>query len=496
MKDTLVSNIRTSLSHPLRVDTISVPRGSGQIGMTLCPGRRDHHSIDGEWARDLDLDLDVIAEWKPDAILTLLEPHEFRELGIPGFAEAVLGRGLTWKNLPIKDGGIPSASFERQWETSGAALRALLQRRGRVLIHCRAGLGRTGTIAARLLIELGLDPKAAINAVRAARPRAIERGPQQNYVLRCRSVRDNDLSPIEDRALGCLLGLAVGDALGTTLEFRRRDSYAPLTDMIGGGPFSLKAGEWTDDTSMAICLAESLIAYPDLDEKDLMDRFVRWSDHGENSVNGRCFDIGLTTRRALDRFLRTKNPIAGSTSPDSAGNGSLMRLAPVVLRWLGNSNAAMMAARRQSATTHAAPSAVEGCAYFVCVLIDAMTTGSKTVALAPRKVEQADVGEVALGSWDRDRRYIRSTGYVIDTLEAALWSVARASSFEEALLLAANLGEDADTVAAVTGQLAGAIWGKSSIPARWLDLLAERERIELLGRRLIEIGSARGSLQS
>lgn len=295
------------------------------------------------------------------------------------------------------------------------------------------------------------------------------------------------MTSINERAAGCLLGLAIGDALGTTLEFRSRDSYPPLTDIIGGGPFKLRPGEWTDDTSMALCLAESLIAFPEFNEHDLMDRFVRWRDRGENSVNGRCFDIGVTTSNALDRYLRTKNPIAGSARPDTAGNGSLMRLAPVALRWFRDPDAAMAGARRQSATTHAAEAAVEACAYFAKLLVVGITTGNKSAVLERASSPNSNVDAVAGGSWKRNRNDIRSSGYVIDTLEAALWSVSQASSFEEAVLLAANLGDDADTVAAVTGQLAGSIWGMGGIPVRWFTLLAQRERIEDLGRQLCEL---------
>ena len=137
----------------------------------------------------------------------------------------------------------------------------------------------------------------------------------------------------QDRALGCLLGLAVGDALGTTLEFARRDSRPAVTDMVGGGPFGLPPGAWTDDTSMALCLAESLLAHGRVDPHDLMTRFVRWYRDGHNSVTGTCFDIGGATRAALERFLRTGDPLAGSTDPRSAGNGSIMRLAPVPLAY-------------------------------------------------------------------------------------------------------------------------------------------------------------------
>src|SRR5258708_26817910 len=188
----------------------------------------------------------------------------------------------------------------------------------------------------------------------------------------------------EDRARGCLLGLAVGDALGTTLEFRPRDTCPPLTDMIGGGPFHLAAGEWTDDTSMALCVADSLIENGDLDETDLMHRFVRWWRTGENSVTGWLFDIGFTTRRALSEFEKSGNARAGSRDPNTAGNGSLMRLAPVAIRHHGDRTRAVDVARRQSVTTHAAPAAVDACAFFAGLLVDAISSAERSALLSPR----------------------------------------------------------------------------------------------------------------
>jgi ADP-ribosylglycohydrolase len=292
--------------------------------------------------------------------------------------------------------------------------------------------------------------------------------------------------PTTDRALGCLLGLAVGDALGTTLEFTGRDDRLPLTDMEGGGPFRLQPGEWTDDTSMALCLADSLIAGGRLDQRDLMERFVRWWRGGENSHNGRCFDIGITTREALRRFRETGDPVAGSTDPNRAGNGSIMRLAPVALRWADDPAQAIAAARAQSVTTHGAPAAIEACAVLAGILVEAIATGDKAAMLRPRSADEPAIAAVAVGSWrGKERHEIRSSGYVVHTLEAALWCVDRSESFSEAVLLAANLADDADTVAAVTGQIAGALGGKSAIPQGWLDRLAWRAEIERRGRQLL-----------
>jgi ADP-ribosyl-[dinitrogen reductase] hydrolase len=236
---------------------------------------------------------------------------------------------------------------------------------------------------------------------------------------------------------------------------------------------------------MALCLAESLIARGELDPHDLMARFVRWWRDGENSVNGRCFDIGNTTRAALVRFIEDGDPLAGSTDPDTAGNGSIMRLAPVVLRWRDDPDPAITAARLQSRTTHAAPAAVEGCSLLAQVLLDAVATGHKTEALKRRRSDDPMIDRVAQGSWrGQARAAVRSDGYVVHTLEAALWSVERTGSFEEAILTATNLAGDADTVAAVAGQIAGALYGVSGIPEAWRRRLAWGERIEAIGRRL------------
>lgn len=297
---------------------------------------------------------------------------------------------------------------------------------------------------------------------------------------------------LADRARGCLLGLAVGDALGTTLEFSRRDTLPRQTEMTGNGPFGLRPGEWTDDTAMALALGESLIACGRFDPCDVMGRFVAWWREGAYSCTGTCFDIGATTAEALGRYRRTGDPVAGSTAEDTAGNGSLMRLAPVPLFALADADGAACLAREQSRLTHGAPQAVEACAFFVDLLREAVLGEDKAAVLAPRAWDgHAAVRAVAGGGWrGKGRTAIRASGYVIHTLEAALWSVGRTESFEDALVLAVNLGEDSDTVGAVTGQLAGALYGESGIPRRWLEPLAWRERIAGLAATLLHDGRA------
>lgn len=294
-----------------------------------------------------------------------------------------------------------------------------------------------------------------------------------------------------DRALGAFIGLAAGDALGTTLEFRTRDSYAPLTDMVGGGPFELEPGVWTDDTSMALALAESLAANDGLNARDLASRFVNWWRWGAYSPTGSCFDIGITTQTALAHFESTGDPFAGSTDPMSAGNGSLMRLSPVALWGIGRPHDEMrLAARDQSRVTHAAETCLEACEAFSLILAEAIRTAEFEQALAAGQgcATSPPIAEILGGCWrDKARDEISSSGYVAHSLEAALWSVANTDGFAEAVLLAANLGDDADTTAAITGQLAGALYGMSAIPAHWLEKLAWREELIELGERLIRV---------
>ncbi len=242
---------------------------------------------------------------------------------------------------------------------------------------------------------------------------------------------------------------------------------------------------------MALCLADSLLACGGLDQRDLMERFLRWWRHGENSCTGGCFDIGNTVSAALRRFEESGEPIVGSTDPRSAGNGSLMRLSPAAIRWHGEPEGAEAAARTQSVTTHGAPAAVEACAYFVRLLVEAINGRPREKILAPRCwPAELEVDAIAQGSWiEKPRSAIRASGFVIHTLEAALWSVGQTHNFRDAVLLAANLGEDADTVAAVTGQLAGALWSVTSIPVDWQHKLAWSDKIVQRAEALYTAGA-------
>jgi len=174
---------RTSSTHPLEIATISAGPTFGRVGITFCPGKYDRQAMSGYWDRDLSLDLDAIHDWGAAAVVTLLEPKELALLRVERLGQEVLRRRMLWFHLPIVDVSTPDEGFERHWEVAGAELRTLLRRGCDVLVHCRGGLGRAGTIGARLLIELGMEPTTAIREVRVVRPGAIETREQEKYVL-------------------------------------------------------------------------------------------------------------------------------------------------------------------------------------------------------------------------------------------------------------------------------------------------------------------------
>jgi ADP-ribosyl-[dinitrogen reductase] hydrolase len=300
---------------------------------------------------------------------------------------------------------------------------------------------------------------------------------------------DHRQLPASDRHLGCLLGLACGDALGTTLEFRARGTFEPISDMIGGGPFDLAPGHWTDDTSMALCLAESLVACRGFDARDQMERYCRWAYEGYLSSNGQCFDIGVTTARALQQFRDTGYPFAGRTSADSAGNGCLMRLAPVVMYFSRNAEKAIDLAGESSRTTHGSAECIACCRLLASVLLRALSGQQKEDLFVEHSRAQPHaserIGSIARGAFRQlDEDNVRGSGYVVDCLEAALWCFHQTETFRDAVLKAANLGEDADTTAAVCGQIAGAYYGLGGIPPSWLDRLVMRKHIEQLAGAL------------
>jgi ADP-ribosyl-[dinitrogen reductase] hydrolase len=258
--------------------------------------------------------------------------------------------------------------------------------------------------------------------------------------------------------------------------------------MVGGGCFQLKPGEWTDDTSMALCLAASLTELGRYDAADQMRRYWRWVDEGYLSSNGGCIDVGNTVYDALERFRQTGEPNSGSTNPRSAGNGCIMRLAPVPMFFHPDREAVIEMCGESARTTHGAAECIECCRLLGAILYRALSGASKEDVLLDHGVSDLSsekVRAIARGDYrSMSEDEVDGSGYVVRSLEAALWSFWQTASFKEAVLRAANLGNDADTTAAVCGQVAGAVYGESSIPKSWLERLAMAEEIRTLADRL------------
>ncbi|WP_267381293.1 MULTISPECIES: ADP-ribosylglycohydrolase family protein [unclassified Sphingomonas] len=295
---------------------------------------------------------------------------------------------------------------------------------------------------------------------------------------------------IEDRAVGCLLGGAIGDALGVTNEFVEGWRVTPLTRIVGGGWLKRKPGEWTDDTAMSIALAMSLADCGGLHEEDFLDRLRRWLYYGDYSCTGKCDDVGLLTRAAITNFSQTRKVRAGRTDIMSAGNGSLVRMAPIAIRFQHDLPEMLVAADCQSRCTHGAPEVIDACRAFGTLLVEALNGGGRGV-LEPRAWDGTkNVSRVLAGSWrGRERSQIDPSGWVVATLLAAIWSVATTRTFEDAVLRAANLGGDADSIAATAGQLAGAIYGASAIGESLSAPIAWRDQVIALALRLAADGT-------
>lgn len=300
-----------------------------------------------------------------------------------------------------------------------------------------------------------------------------------------------------DRYLGALFGLAVGDALGFPVQFKRPGEFEPVRGMRFW-PGGADEATWSDDTSMALCLAESLLATGGFDPADQMARYVRWLDHGHLSSRDRAFDVGDTVYRALLGYKRTREPFSGPDDAFSAGNGSLMRLAPVPMFFAADPALAVEMSGLSSRTTHQARSCIDACRYFGGLLAGALRGASREELLAgvyepypgAWEVEPLcdEILEMAEGSFKlREPPLIRGTGHVTRSLEAALWAFYRAETFREAVLMAVNLGDDADTTGAICGQLAGACWGFSTIPEEWSGCVARWQLIADMANALCDM---------
>ncbi|SFB87175.1 ADP-ribosyl-[dinitrogen reductase] hydrolase [Marinospirillum celere] len=292
---------------------------------------------------------------------------------------------------------------------------------------------------------------------------------------------------------GGLLGLAAGDALGAPLEFSRRNAFIPVYGFSKGGPWKLNPGEWTDDTSMALCLATSLVESGGLDLHDQMQRYLRWYQEGYMSVSGNCFDIGTTTLSSLQRYKRYGIVPAGDPNPQASGNGGLMRLLPVILATWDNPLRLKSWVEAATMTTHASPDCLDASLVFADavsrvlegealqeVLASPQILGGQTRGQAIERVLEGNYRHL-------DRSELGEGFYVIEALENAFWACWKGGSLKQTLLRAANLGGDADTVAAIAGQLVGVVKGEALLPDSWKQELAWCEKLQVVADDLLDL---------
>lgn len=469
----------TCTARKLRIGEVRFAEGYGKIGFTFYPGETRSEENRLAYGRDVQIDCGRIERWDAAASVTLVTPAERDDPAVPRLGNAVWDETRIWHYLPLCYDGLPDPAFDNVWQASGKELRAVLRAGFNVLVHCETSLSRSGLVAARLLIELGMHSGKAVKAVCALDPGAIETPAEFDYIMQLEAVPDyvppRSREAMVDRALGAMLGLAVGDAWRGAYDRRARD---PDGEQVERG--------WRQGisaTATALALADSLLARGVFDAGDFMTRLGDWHENGAYSCTGDCLDIGLIVRTAWQPWKQFGDPSASSTNPRSAGSGSLVRMAPVVVRHWSDRRMLIDVATRQSQTTHGAPEAIDACIALAEVMVDALAGLPRGEVLRPRRgLYTASIATVMAGSWrGKHPRDLAVSSHVAHTLAAALWCVGRSDNLRDAVGMAAHLGNDAginpNIIAAVTGQLAGAIYGASAISVSSPDEIAWRERI-------------------
>ena len=513
-------DIKTSMTHPLEIDELAC--GAGVVGMTLCPGKRVRSYFGGHWERNLAADMRVVADWGATAVVTLMEGFELEQLGVANLGNVTEALELDWHHLPIPDMQVPDERFERRWTHTGHVLRSKLASGERVLLHCRGGFGRTGTIAARLAIELGAAPDAALRAVRVARPGTVETPLQEAYVRACRPSRVD--AAHAERVLGCLFGGAVGDALGYAIEFKSRREIQGRYGSEGiRHPEFNRAGEAevSDDTQMTLFTADGLLRclgrVGRIDQGKVLDavRDATLAWYALQTDGPLPDDRRLGLGRYATVLAKSQHPgttclsacAAGATGTpedpinNSKGCGGVMRVAPIGLIPELTPTRAFDLAARSAAQTHGHPSGYLSAGVLAAVVrglcggldlnaavADALGLASRwsgcdeTVA-AVRQAEQL----AASHSIDHHEAIVRlGEGWVgEEALAIGLYSAMVASDFREAVRMASNHGGDSDSTASIAGQIHGAWTGLDGIPNAWSRRLDVLEALLDVAGRLI-----------
>jgi ADP-ribosyl-[dinitrogen reductase] hydrolase len=501
---------KTSQSDPLQIARVEIPDGGGLIGLTFCPGKKHHGLHAGRWDRDLRTDLEVIQSFGAKALVTLMEEEELRDVQVPA---ELLGSwakeyGLEWHHLPIKDVSVPDATFEDLWTYSGVRLRSLLARGKNVVIHCLGGLGRTGAIAGRLLVEFGDQPQAAIQKVRQKRPGSIENSAQEQYVSGCGpEALSRIVGSPKQRALACLIGGAVGDAFGYAVEF---SDLSEIRKRFGERGIQAPAPQQgklvvSDDTQMTLFTLEGLLLNREHGKEwrrsftsSIRAAYLDWLDTQNNSRkqsktsgnNWLAAQPVMRVRRAPGNTCLAALGLGGRGTiekaiNDSKGCGGVMRVAPIgLVGGLARADEVFRLGAESAALTHGHVSGYLSAGMMASVvqflaqganLAAAIKESSTILREFTGHEETLNAVNLAIKLASKDTRdheaAIRQMGggwVGEEALGIGLYAVLTAESFVEAIAIAANHDGDSDSTASIAGQLWGAMRGLGGIPHEWI----------------------------
>lgn len=486
----------------LEIASLPLPQGKGVLGITHCPGRCEV-GRGGAERRELAVDLAAIRAWGATVLVTLIEEHEFELLKVDRLGEMAEAEGLEWHHLPIPDMDVPDWHFGRRWIYSGLRLRRLLRQGGRVVLHCRAGLGRAGTIAAHLLVELGVPAAEAISRVRRARLGAIQTSAQEQHVERVAMV-----TPRQDegmaRRLACLLGGALGDGFGHAVEF---DKLAAIQQRFGPGGLRMPQYEHgqlvvSDDTQMTLFTLEGLTRAHlggKTDDDDILAQlrlsYLDWREtqggKGRGDVASRLMKhAALHLRRSPEEACLAVLETGAMGTPenpanDSKGCGGVMRVAPLALMPGMDAPQAFSLGMASAALTHGQPAAYLPAAVLAATL--SLLLGGQPLGAALRQAREMAVAqrghETTVARLDAALEAVKHPHLgqlpprlgqgrtAEEALAIGLYAVLRNLDFASVLATAANQDGNSATAAAIAGQLYGAQYGLEALPHAWIRRL-------------------------